>query len=420
MSKFIIQGGKKLSGEIWVSGNKNAILPIITATLLVKGDVLLDNVPHIKDVAVMGQILRRMGAVVEEKGDHRLLINTDNVNKYEIKPEEAKQLRASVLFLGPLYARFGKVKLPHPGGDIIGRRGVETHLQAFEKLGAKVEVKDGIYKITKDKKIKSPLHIFLNEASVTATENLIMAVALDEGELYLGNAAREPHVLDLIFFLEKAGVKIKSDNYYTYVISGNKKLKAVSHRIIPDYLEEGTFMVLAAVTGGNIKIKGGHFKDLNACFSVLSDMNVSYVLKNDEVEIKKSKLYAPSKRIQAGPHPSFPTDLMSPFIVLATQAKGVTLFHDPMYESRMFFVDKLIRMGANITICDPHRVIVGGSTKLQGTHLNTPDIRAGIALVIAALVAEGESIIDNVEIIERGYENIEQRLSKLGADIKKV
>lgn len=420
MSKFIIQGGKKLNGEIWVSGNKNAILPIMTATLLVKGDVLLDNVPQIKDVAVMKQILKRLGAIVEDQGEHKLLINTDKVNKYKIEAEEAKQLRASVLFLGPLYAKFGKVELPHPGGDIIGRRGIETHLQAFEKLGAKVEVKNGIYKVSQNKKTKFPLHIFLSETSVTATENLIMAAALNEGEVYLGNAAREPHVLNLISFLRKTGAKVKSDSNYTYIISGNKKLKAVSHKIIPDYLEEGTFMVLAAATGSNIKIKGGHFKDLNSCFSVLSDMNVSYVLKDGEIEIKKSQLSAPSKKIQAGPHPSFPTDLMSPFIVLATQAKGLTLLHDPMYESRMFFVDKLIRMGANITICDPHRVIVGGPTKLQGTHLNTPDIRAGIALVIAALVAEGESIIDDIKIIERGYENIEQRLSKLGADIKKV
>ncbi len=419
MSKYIIQGGKKLTGAIKVAGNKNAVLPIMAATLLVDEDVVLENVPDILDVAVMSAILEHLGATVERINSSKLKINTQKVDHYKVPKELAKQLRSSVLLLGPLYARFGKVELTHPGGDIIGKRSISTHLEGLKLLGATVEVRDDTYHVERKGKPVTQ-HIFLDEPSVTATENLIMATILDKGTtVRVENVALEPHILDLVTFLQSAGGFIEGAGTHTLTIHPIDRLHAVSHSISPDYIEAGTFAALAAATHSDITIEGVVAGDIRLPLMILSRMGVEYNMQEDSLHVEASELKGSNKRIQSGPHPLFPTDLMSPFIVLATQASGETLLHDPMYESRMFFVDKLIRMGANITICDPHRVIVYGPNKLQPQHLNSPDIRAGMALVIAALCARGESIIENAEMIERGYERLPERLSALGATITK-
>lgn len=419
MARYIIHGGKKLKGTIKVAGNKNAVLPIMAASLLIDEPVMLENVPAIKDVVVMSHILERLGATIDRPTESSLRINTQNVNEYKVPTDLAKQLRASVLLLGPLFARFGKAELSHPGGDIIGKRSISTHLEGLKMLGASIEIKDDSYHIVRKNK---PLvgRIFLDEPSVTATENIIMATILARGTtIRLENAALEPHITDLINFLQSAGGFIEGIGTQTITIHPIDKLHAVTHTICADYVEAGTFAALAAATGSDIVVDGIVESDLRLPLLVLSQLGVSYKIEDTKLHILPTELRANGKKIQSGPHPLFPTDLMSPFIVLATQSEGETLLHDPMYESRMFFVDKLIRMGANITICDPHRVLVYGKTPLHPQHLFSPDIRAGMALVIAALCAKGESIIENIEMVERGYEKLPERLSLLGASITK-
>lgn len=417
MSKFIINGGKKLKGTIKVAGNKNAVLPIMAATLLIDEPVTLENVPQIKDVAVMSLILEKLGASIDRINDSTLRINTQKVNEYKVPHDLASQLRASVLLLGPLFARFGKVELPHPGGDIIGKRSISAHLEGLKALGASISAQHDTY-LVKRKEIAALETIFLEEPSVTATENLIMAGALTGTTIKLENAALEPHVTDLITFLQNAGAFIEGRGTQTITIHPKRTFHTVTHAICPDYVEAGTFAAMAGAVPGDITIDGIVEQDMQMPLMVLSKFGVSVRRGNSSLQVKPSTLTAQT-RVQSGPHPNFPTDLMSPFIVMATQAQGETLFHDPMYESRMFFVDKLIRMGATITICDPHRVIVMGKTTLHPQHLFSPDIRAGMALVIAALCAKGESIIENAEMVERGYEKLPERLGALGADIRK-
>lgn len=418
MAKFIINGGKPLKGTVKVSGNKNAILPILAATLLTDQDCILTNVPEITDAEIMGRILKNLGARIEKKGNHRLLINTKNVKKYEPKPQLVAKLRASILLLGPLLARFGKARMRHPGGCIIGRRAVGTHFDVLGALGAPVITGEENYEATVEK--LHPAEIFLDEASVTATENALMMASLIPGTTAIEDAACEPHVEDLANFLNKMGAKISGGGTNRIVIEGVNKLHGATHHICPDHMDVGTFLIMGAATGSRLKIEGVNKKDLKMILLYLQKMGVKYILKDSAVEVYPSDLKAPKGKIQTRPWPGFPTDLMSPFIVLATQCQGTTLCHDWMFESRMFFVDKLITMGANITLCDPHRVLVTGPTKLRGKELESPDIRAGMAMIIAALCAKGKSIIKNAEMIERGYENIEKRLKLLGADIKRV
>ncbi|MBI4137495.1 UDP-N-acetylglucosamine 1-carboxyvinyltransferase [Candidatus Roizmanbacteria bacterium] len=420
MSKFIITGGKPLAGNISVSGNKNAVLPIMAATLLVKGKTHLTNVPRIHDVAAMAAILTDLGATVEGVGSSSLTISTDAISSHRVRPDLAKKLRASVLLLGPLFARFGEVDLPHPGGDIIGQRSINTHLVALELLGASITQTHDHYHVQRSaRKIGDEIKVFLDEPSVTGTENIIMASVLGGKTVHLENAACEPHIVDLSQFLNACGASIHEMGTHKISISGVNELSGTSYEIQPDYIEAGTFAVLSSVTGGRIRINGVRAEDIQQPLHVLEEMRVSHRIEHNTLTLSVQNLTASRKRIQSAPHPGFPTDLMSPFIVLGTQAQGETLFHDPLYESRMFFVDKLRRMGAQITICDPHRVIVYGPAKLHGSYQASPDIRAGIALVIAALIAEGESTIDHTEIIERGYEQLVERLSSLGADIRK-
>lgn len=418
MAKFIIKGGKTLKGEIKISGNKNAILPIMAATLLTQQECFLENVPKISDVLVMAQILKDIGAEIEGLGTDKLKISTKKVNKFSLNPKLVQKLRASILLLGPLLARFGKAKLRHPGGCIIGRRAVGTHFDALEVLGAKTINGEEDYE--SEVKTPHPGHIFLDEISVTATENAMMMASLIPGVTVIEDAACEPHVEDLAQFLTNMGVRIEGAGTNRITIYGSKNLRGTKYKIGPDYIDAGTFAVIGAVTKSKLSIVGVKEKDLPMILLYFKRMGVEYKIKNDALTVFPSKLVAPTKKIQTRPWPGFPTDLMSPLIVLATQAEGTTLCHDWMYESRMFFVDKLINMGAKITLCDPHRVLVTGPTKLTGKNLESPDIRAGMALVLAALCAQGKSEIANIEMIERGYENIEGRLRSLGADIKRV
>jgi len=427
MAKFIIEGDIKLQGKIKTSANKNAVLPCMAATLLTDETCCLENVPLIRDVFAMADILKSLGAKINGLGTDTLEISTSNVTKTKIDECQAEKLRASVLLLGPLLARFKSVSLPHPGGDVIGRRSIDTHIAALKEMGANFTSQNFLYK--GEVKDLTANRIFLDEASVTATENAMMAACLAKGNTVIKNAASEPHIICLAQFLKKMGADIEGEGTSIIKITGKKTLHKASHFIRPDHIEAGTWAILGALTGGVIEIQNVIPNDVDMILMYLSKMGVNYYWKEnikDEGDyekphsliIKKSIINATPK-IDANIWPAFPTDLISPMIVLATQAKGTTLIHDWMYEGRMFFVDKLIRMGADIIISDPHRVVVTGPTKLTGREIISPDIRAGIALVIAALCSSGKSVIHRIELIERGYEKIEERLSNLGADIKR-
>lgn len=417
MAVFEITGGKALSGKIKVAGNKNSVLPIMTACLLTSETCILKNVPQISDVDVMIKLLEISGAEVKRQDNGTLEINSENVKATTFPKELTEKLRAAILLLGPMIARTGDVKMGHPGGDIIGRRPLETHIQVLETLGAKISKADDLLS-AKAGKLKGA-EIFLQEASVTATENAIMAAVTATGQTKIKRAASEPHVVDLCRFLQKLGAKIDGIGSNVLTIKGVSSLSGGEYSIQPDHIEVGTFMILSAVVGSELEISPVEKEELNMILLTLEKFGVKYEMKGDTIKMKKSKLIAVEK-VVTDVWPGFPTDLMAPTIVLATQADGVTILHDWMYESRMFFVDKLLSMGAKVEIADPHRVLVYGPKKLQGQKLDTPDIRAGIALVIAALSAKGTSQIAKAELIERGYENIVERLKSLGADIKRI
>lgn len=419
MAKYVIEGGSKLKGRVKISGNKNAILPCLAATLLTEEEVILRNVPSISDVDIFLQIFQRLGVDVEV-GDHLLKVRCKNINKHEIPEDLANKLRASILLVGPMLARFKKIEFPHPGGDVIGKRSIETHLEGFKKLGYEFEIKDRLYKgksngFSKEKKKK----IFLDEASVTATENLILTSVLGQADVTLKNCAMEPHVVDLCNLLIEMGAKIEGVGSPTLKIQGVSKLHAADFTIGSDHIEFGTFAIAAALTGGEIEIEKTFLQDIDCVICNLEKMGLEFKEKDEFFTVSCPGIKSIPKLVVAL-WPGFPTDLMSVMIVLASQAKGVSLLHDWMYESRMFFADKLISMGAHITIADPHRVLVYGPTKLYGRNMETPDIRAGMALVLAALVAEGKSVIDRAELIERGYEGVVEKLTALGANIQKV
>lgn len=416
MTRFEITGENKLSGKIKVAGNKNAVLPIMAACLLTDGTSTLENVPNISDVEIMSQLLALCGAKIERKDESTISITTSKIKNTVFPTELTQKLRASVLLLGPMLKRVGKIKLGYPGGDVIGRRPLETHLQALEALGASISKEDEYY-IGKADTLRGA-NIFLQEASVTATENTIMAAVLAEGETSIKRAASEPHVVDLCNFLTKMGASISGIGSNILTIKGAAKLTPTTHTIVPDHVEVGTFAILGALTAGTLEIAPVVKNDLDMILHILGSFGVNFKIEGDVLIVGDSKLKA-IERVVTGVWPGFPTDLMAPTIVLATQAEGVTILHDWMYESRMFFVDKLLSMGAKVEIADPHRVLVYGPTKLRGQRLDTPDIRAGIALVIAALTASGKSQIDKAELIERGYENIVERLEKIGAKIKR-
>lgn len=417
MARFEITGGSKLNGKIKVAGNKNSVLPIMAASLLTQDTCTIENVPNISDVGVMIQLLENAGAKVSGVGSEKLIISASIIKEAEFPQELTEKLRASVLLLGPMLSRLGKVKMGYPGGDVIGRRPLETHIQALETLGVTIEREDDYY-IARGSKFTGR-EIFLQEASVTATENAVMAAVVAEGQTVIKRAASEPHVVDLCQFLTQMGARISGMGSNVLTITGVKKLNGTTHEVRPDHIEVGTFAILAAVAGGKIEIAPAVKEDLEMILLTLAKFGVDFKLEGDKLTVSGSKLKAVEK-VVTDVWPGFPTDLMAPTIVLATCAQGVTLLHDWLYESRMFFVDKLLSMGAKVEIADPHRVLVYGATKLRGQKLDTPDIRAGIALVIAALAAEGKSTIEKAELIERGYENIIDRLRTLGAKIKRV
>jgi UDP-N-acetylglucosamine 1-carboxyvinyltransferase len=418
VSKFIIQGGTTLSGEIQTAGNKNAALPVIAATVLTDEACTLHNVPQIRDVDTMLALLRDLGKNVDRISPDSYRIS-GSVQKSRLDNKLAGNLRASILYMAPLLARTGQVETVPPGGCVIGRRNVDTHFDVLSAFGAKYQIEEKNYKASINK--TRPANIFLLESSVTATENALLLAALTEGQTIIDNAAAEPHVVDLADVLNKMGSYIQGAGTNHVQIQGARKLSGFEHRIVPDHIETGTFAIAAACNKGDLLIHDAYPEHFYIVGNVLKRMGVHFKFEAEHtLHLKPSKLVSNDLKIRVGLWPGFPTDLMSPLIVLATQAHGVTLCHDWMYESRMFFVDKLIAMGAQITQCDPHRVLVSGPTQLRGQELNSPDIRAGIALMIAALSARGRSIIDRAELIDRGYERITERLNRLGAQIERA
>jgi UDP-N-acetylglucosamine 1-carboxyvinyltransferase len=415
MAKFIIHGGQPLYGEITVAGNKNAALPIIAATILTDDRCVINNIPNIVDVQVMLSILDDLGKKIKKLSEHSYEIS-GSIKKTTLNELLTKSLRASILFFGVILIKTGEISMVPPGGCVIGRRNVDSHFDVVTDFGAKIETKDKNY-IAKLMKPKAA-EIFLKEASVTATENAMLLAANIKGKTIINNAACEPHVVDLAQVLTKMGAKVLGAGTNRVEIEGKAKLEGFEHNVMPDHIEAGTFAIAAASTNGELIIHNAQKRHLTMVEHILRRLCVNLeFFDEDTLQIKPSGLVSQINKIQVGLWPGFPTDLMSPMIVLATQAMGITLCHDWMYESRMFFVDKLIAMGAQITQCDPHRVIVAGPTKLKAQELSSPDIRAGIALMIAALTARGTSEIDKVELIDRGYENIEQRLNNVGANI---
>jgi UDP-N-acetylglucosamine 1-carboxyvinyltransferase len=418
VSKFIITGGQALKGTVKLGGNKNSALKLIPAALLADSPTTLENVPVIRDVDVEIELIERLGATVTGKGTNTLTIDPTGLKAYELDPDLCTRIRASVVLAAPLLAKFGKAIITPPGGDQIGERLLDTHFQMMRDMGVEIERINGKYHLNWKEKKKGD--IFLEEASVTATEMGIMMAASLNSEIHFDDVATEPHIKDLCDLVEKMGAKITGKGTNSIVVRGKKNLKGVTHRIVPDHVDGGTFAIAAAITGGNVIIEDYVPEHYKMTLLYLKNMGVNYKESDGKLEILPSKLVAKRRKFQTRLWPGFPTDLMSPFIVLATQTDGVVLCHDWMYEWRMFFVDDLNSMGANIFIADPHRVIVSGPTPLSADFLYSKDIRAGMSLILAALAAKGESVIDNVEMVERGYEKLEERLKALGAKIKKV
>jgi len=425
MDFFDIKGSDIVRGEITPSGNKNEALPVIAAALLASGKVVIKNVPDILDVRNMLQIVDDIGATVSMISKNHIEIDASGIESKPLDRELCGLVRTSILFAGPLLARFGMVVLPPPGGDVIGRRRLDTHFMGFGQLGAVYSVDDSGYKIVANKLVGTD--IFLDEASVTATENIVMAAVMAEGVSVISNAATEPHVQGLCNLLNRMGAKITGIGTNVLTIEGVKSLSGCEHTVGPDYIEAGSYIALAAMTGGELLVKnavcGNDYRSINNTFkkigiSTIINGNDIFVPHHPRLTIQKEMNNAIPK-VDDGPWPSFPSDLMSIAIVAATQAEGTALFFEKMFESRLFFVDRLISMGAQIILCDPHRVVVSGSTRLQGSKLDSPDIRAGMALLMAAVSANGRSRIYNIKQIDRGYEAIEHKLSQIGVTINR-
>jgi len=421
MNQYLIEGGYPISGTIKASGNKNAALPCIAAALLTDEPVILRNIPNIEDVQVMLSVFKTLGGGVSPLGPNAWRLTTGNITSPEIPLEHAAKIRASILFAGPLLARTGKAVLPPPGGDVIGRRRLDTHFLVLTELGATVEISDAFV-------FSSPglrgEDIFLDEASVTATENAVMAAVLADGETILTNTASEPHVQDLCRMLCSMGASIEGIGSNILKIRGVKKLSGCDFTIGADFMEVGSFIGLAAVTRGDLFIEGIRSADIRPAKIAFGKLGIVWEHSGETLHVPAIQalevnhdLGGMIPKIDDAPWPGFPPDLTSIVTVVATQVNGTVLIHEKMFESRMFFVDKLIGMGGRIVLCDPHRAVVSGPTRLTGSELQSPDVRAGMAMVIAAMAAEGKSLIDNVYQIERGYENIVARLSSLGGRI---
>ena len=397
MEKFIIEGGQPLSGTLVPAGNKNAALPVLAATLLTREEVVLRNIPRIRDVEAMVDLLRQLGAEAEWRDDNVIAVCAENVRETTVDTAIAERIRASFLAAGPLLARFGSATMPPPGGDVIGRRRLDPHLDAFRALGATVR-SGRAYDIEAPNGLCA-CDFFMDEPSVMATENALMAAALTPGSTVIHNAASEPHVQDLARLLLAMGARVEGIGSNVIVVHGQEELGGADFTIGPDYIEIGSFIALAACTGGELRIKDAAPDDLRMTRLAFERLGCE---------------------IEDGPWPAFPADLTSIALAMATQAEGMVLIHEKMFENRLFFVDKLVSMGARVIVCDPHRAVVSGPSRLHGERMESPDIRAGMAMLIAALCADGTSEIGNVRQIDRGYERIEERLRALGARIERV
>jgi UDP-N-acetylglucosamine 1-carboxyvinyltransferase len=427
MEKFVIQGGTPLSGEIVPAGNKNAALPILAACLLTEEEVRLSNVPRIRDVDSMVELLKGLGVKADWTGDHDLSLQADSIDEsHEVDEGPASRIRASFLAAGPLLARFGEARIPPPGGDTIGRRRLDAHLDAFRDLGAQVGGEVWIELSGPSDGLKAT-RIFMDEPSVMGTENALLAAALTPGPTTIGNAACEPHVQDLARLLTKMGAQVDGIGSNVMTVHGRDKLGGAEHRICPDHIEIASFMALAAATGGELLIHDCVPEDLEGIRRHFRRLGLQSMEKDGDILVPpeqkltiKDDIGDAIPKIDDGPWPAFPADLTSIALALATQADGTILIFEKMFENRLFFVDKLVAMGARITLCDPHRAIVSGPSRLHGERLESPDIRAGMAMLIAALAADGTSEIGNVIQIDRGYERIDLRLRDLGARIDRV
>ena len=421
---FVIEGSRPLDGSIRAIGNKNAALPIVAACLLTSEPVVLRNVPMIRDVATMIELIVRIGVDVDVRENGEVRVHAGTTPKVELDEELCRRIRASILLAGPLLARCGEAIVPPPGGDVIGRRRLDVHIDALSNLGAHVET-DRRFHMRTDRLVGTQL--FLDEASVTGTENAVMAAVLAAGETVIGNAACEPHVQDLCRFLVSLGAEIEGIGSNVLKIRGVEKLHGGDWRIGADHIEVASFIGLGAVTDGDLVIEDIVPQDLVAVWPAFERLGIEYYCEGTTVRVPgkqdlfiRDDLGAQIPKIEDGPWPQFPADLTSIALAVATQAQGTILIFEKMFENRLFFVDKLVNMGARIILCDPHRAIVNGPTKLYGERMESPDIRAGMALLIASLCAEGTSTIGNIGQIDRGYERIDERLRALGASIERV
>ena len=416
--KFLIKGGFPLSGEIDVAGYKNSAGAILAAVLLSEEPSVIDNLPLVSDVLDQIEILKQMGAEVEWLSDRKVKIDPANINPDKIPTNLFEKMRVSVLFIGPLLARFKKCKVPHPGGDKIGLRPISTHIQALKDFGVQFEEKDSFYYFRAPKNIEGK-RLILKEFSVTATEIIMMIAALSKGITKIEIAAAEPQVQDLGLFLQKMGAKVEGIGTHTITIEGKEKLNGTEFSICPDPLEAGTFFLAFALTGGQGKIKKVNPEHLIMFLDKMAEIGVNFETADNEILVKPSNNFKATK-IQVLPYPGFPTDLQPQVSVLLAQAEGRSLIHEPLYENRFQYLQELRKMGADIEITDPHRALIFGKKELVGNKINASDIRSGAALILASLIAKGETLIDNISQIERGHEKIEEKLRKLGAQIKRI
>ncbi|MBC7645068.1 MAG: UDP-N-acetylglucosamine 1-carboxyvinyltransferase [Thermoleophilia bacterium] len=426
--QFVIEGGSPLTGTVRAAGNKNAALPIVAGVLLSSGTVTLHDVPDIVDVLLLLELLDSMGVKVERLGPNSWRFDDmGSVNATDLDPELCERIRGSLLLAGPLLARHGEVKIPVPGGDVIGRRRIDTHVIALEGLGARHDFIDS-YHFTAPTGGLRGADIFLDEPSVTGTENAVMAAVLATGDTVLENVACEPHVQDLCDFLVSMGAQIAGIGSNVLHITGVSELRGTEYTIGPDHIEVGSFIGLAAVTGGELVIENaGRLAQLRPLLTGFARLGVEMIIEGDAIRIPpeqrltiRDDIGSQIPKIEDGPWPQFPADLTSIAITVATQSSGTVMIHEKMFESRMFFTDKLVAMGARIVLCDPHRAVISGPARLRGARMESPDIRAGMSLLIAALCADGRSTISNIWQIDRGYERIDDRLRALGAHIERV